>query len=91
MSVSFFLVSSIIILLQVSGWAAGQVNITMCFWANPRGLPPSDPQREETNDGIVAVVRDSVYIDGGFKWSREGMADGTYGAYILDGMRSPAA
>ncbi|KAH8681017.1 hypothetical protein BX600DRAFT_9398 [Xylariales sp. PMI_506] len=54
---------------QESGWATGQVNATMCLWQNPR----------------AAVVRDTVYIDGGYLWWVPGLEDGSFGGPTQDG------
>ncbi|KAF8851662.1 hypothetical protein BDZ45DRAFT_678961 [Acephala macrosclerotiorum] len=53
---------------QQSGWQANQVNATMCYWDSPR----------------AAVVRDTLYIDGGALWWTPGMADGSYGPPTSD-------
>ncbi|KUJ10397.1 uncharacterized protein LY89DRAFT_689663 [Mollisia scopiformis] len=53
---------------QQSGWQTGQVNATMCYWDSPR----------------AAVVRDTLYIDGGALWWTPGMSDGTYGPPTSD-------
>ncbi|TVY36673.1 Kelch repeat-containing protein, partial [Lachnellula subtilissima] len=54
---------------QAAGWQAGQVNTTMCYWDSPR----------------AAVIRDTLYIDGGLLWWKPGMNDGSYGAPTSDG------
>ncbi|KAL5318176.1 hypothetical protein ACEPPN_013235 [Leptodophora sp. 'Broadleaf-Isolate-01'] len=41
----------------------------MCQWQSPR----------------AAVVRDTLYIDGGYLWWQPGMSDGSYGSVISDG------
>jgi hypothetical protein len=33
----------------------------------------------------AGVVRDTVYIDGGYLWWEPGLADGTYGSPVSDG------
>jgi hypothetical protein len=33
----------------------------------------------------AGVVRDTVYIDGGYLWWEPGLADGTYGTPVSDG------
>jgi hypothetical protein len=38
---------------------------------------------------IAAVVRDTVYIDGGYLWWEPGMADGTHGPAVSDGTEKP--
>ncbi|TAQ85813.1 hypothetical protein B7494_g5867 [Chlorociboria aeruginascens] len=55
---------------QESGWQQGQANATMCYWQSPR----------------AAVIRDTLYIDGGYLWWEPGMSDGTYGGVTYDGM-----
>ncbi|KAH7391537.1 hypothetical protein BKA64DRAFT_107644 [Cadophora sp. MPI-SDFR-AT-0126] len=54
---------------QAAGWQEGQVNTTMCQWQSPR----------------AAVVRDTLYIDGGYLWWKPGLSDGSYGAVVSDG------
>ena len=39
-----------------------------------------------SNKLIAGVVRDTLYIDGGYLWWEPGMSDGTYGGQISDGM-----
>ncbi|KAI1817509.1 hypothetical protein GGS20DRAFT_12177 [Poronia punctata] len=53
---------------QQSGWIEDQVNATMCSW---QGLRSS-------------LLRDTVYMDGGFLQWTPGMADGSYGVPTLD-------
>ncbi|KAH8586853.1 hypothetical protein B0O99DRAFT_585342 [Bisporella sp. PMI_857] len=54
---------------QASGWIEHQVNSTMCYWTTPR----------------AAVIRDTVYLDGGYLWWQPGLADGSIGSLIGDG------
>ncbi|KAJ2898299.1 hypothetical protein MKZ38_004024 [Zalerion maritima] len=54
---------------QHSGWQEGQVNATMCMWQQPR----------------AAVIKDTVYIDGGYLWWTPGMATKEYGVPTQDG------
>ncbi|EGY20877.1 uncharacterized protein VDAG_02401 [Verticillium dahliae VdLs.17] len=49
---------------QFEGWVEDQVNASMCLWAQPRG----------------AVIRDTVYLDGGFLYWSQGLSNGEYGA-----------
>ncbi|KAH7363564.1 hypothetical protein B0T11DRAFT_94760 [Plectosphaerella cucumerina] len=49
---------------QFEGWVENQVNASICLWAQPRG----------------AVIRDTVYLDGGFLYWRQGLSNGEYGA-----------
>lgn len=37
---------------------------------------------------IAAVIRDTVYIDGGYLWWQPGLKDGTYGIPMADGMKT---
>lgn len=54
---------------QESGWQSDQVNATMCYWQSPR----------------AAVVRNTLYIDGGYLWWLPGMSNGAYGDPTSDG------
>ncbi|KAH7363611.1 hypothetical protein B0T11DRAFT_282887 [Plectosphaerella cucumerina] len=49
---------------QFEGWVENQVNASICLWAQPRG----------------AVIRDTVYLDGGFLYWSQGLLNGEYGA-----------
>ncbi|EGO59822.1 hypothetical protein NEUTE1DRAFT_61568 [Neurospora tetrasperma FGSC 2508] len=51
-----------------SVWEEGQVSTTLCYWEQPR----------------AAIIRDTIYMDGGRTWWIPGMADGTPGALISD-------
>lgn len=77
---------------QASGWNldAGQWNTTMCYWTAPRGmLTPNFPWRfDDFDKRIAAVIRDTVYIDGGYLWWQPGLKDGTYGIPMADGMKT---
>lgn len=53
---------------QQSGWQSDQVNATMCMWQQPR----------------AALLKDTVYIDGGYLSWIPGMSDGSYGAATRD-------
>ncbi|CAK7212564.1 hypothetical protein SBRCBS47491_001509 [Sporothrix bragantina] len=53
---------------QASGWLPGQVNATMCYWEQPR----------------AAVVRDTLYLDGGNLWWIPGMNTSGYGPVSND-------
>ncbi|RDL33728.1 uncharacterized protein BP5553_08096 [Venustampulla echinocandica] len=69
---SFLVAASLFVRLvvaQAAGWTDGQVNTTMCQWDSPR----------------AAVIRDTLYIDGGYLWWQPGMADGSLGSPIADG------
>ncbi|OIW28364.1 hypothetical protein CONLIGDRAFT_654659 [Coniochaeta ligniaria NRRL 30616] len=49
-------------------WSSDQVNTTMCYWEQVR----------------AAVVRDTVYLDGGILWWLPGLADGSYATPVSD-------
>jgi hypothetical protein len=75
---------------QQAGWKTGQVNTTMCQWQNPRGRILFCGCRwisglEADRPYIAAVIRDTLYIDGGNLLWEPGMSDGTYGSPISDG------
>jgi hypothetical protein len=72
---------------QQSGWDPNQVNTTMCYWTTPRGTPSDCPDEilNPTDQRTAAVIRDTLYIDGGYLWWQPGMSDGTYGPLIADG------
>lgn len=82
---------------QAAGWAPGQVNATMCQWQQARGMvSPWDlkvPEDDESSNLawklsltlLVGVIRDTVYMDGGYLYWQPGMADSTYGVATLDG------
>ncbi|KAL2061603.1 hypothetical protein VTL71DRAFT_6980 [Oculimacula yallundae] len=54
---------------QAAGWQEGQANSTMCQWQSPR----------------AAVVRDTLFLDGGYLWWKPGMSDESYGPPTSDG------
>lgn len=69
-----------------SKWAEGQVSATMCMWEQPRGksLLPSlivCPKLTVT----AAVLRDTLYVDGGYIFWTPGFADGHFGEATQDG------
>ncbi|KAI9656088.1 MAG: hypothetical protein M1829_000443 [Trizodia sp. TS-e1964] len=49
-------------------WDPNQINSTMCLWYDIR----------------AAVLRDTLYVDGGYLWDLPGMADGSYGQIVQD-------
>ncbi|CCC14461.1 hypothetical protein SMACR_09267 [Sordaria macrospora] len=51
-----------------SFWEEGQVNTTLCYWQQPR----------------AAIIRDTIYMDGGRTWWIPGMADGSLKTLIPD-------
>ncbi|KAL7932760.1 hypothetical protein V8C35DRAFT_322941 [Trichoderma chlorosporum] len=54
---------------QFSNWVDGQINATVCTWAEPRG----------------ALVRNKIYLDGGnINWL-PGLKDGSYGGIVNNG------
>lgn len=77
---------------QQAGWIDKEVNTTMCYWANPRGtliltfefsvflLNPTDQE-------IAGVIRDTLYIDGGYLWWNPGLSDGSYAGPTADGIQ----
>ncbi|OAA76727.1 Galactose oxidase/kelch, beta-propeller [Akanthomyces lecanii RCEF 1005] len=54
---------------QFGDWAQGQVNTTICIWNQPR----------------AAIVRDTIYIDGGSVWWTPGLENGTLGPIFNQG------
>ncbi|KAG0649494.1 Kelch repeat-containing [Hyphodiscus hymeniophilus] len=54
---------------QQAGWQPDEVNTTMCYWQNPR----------------AGVIRDTLYLDGGYLWWNPGLADGSYAGPTADG------
>lgn len=58
-----------VVTAQQAGWASNQVNATMCNWQQPR----------------AALVKDTVYIDGGYLWWTPGLSTGEYGVPTQDG------
>jgi hypothetical protein len=81
---------------QASGWEAGQINATMCYWQQLRStaIPPSPSISMpssiflRTDPMVAAVIRDAVYIDGGLLYWLRGMNDSTYSDPSNDGMAS---
>jgi hypothetical protein len=69
---------------QDAGWMDGQVNATMCQWQEPRGRRHIK-QLESFLTQAVGVIRDTVYIDGGYLYWEPGMNNGEYGAPTQDG------
>jgi hypothetical protein len=41
-----------------------------------------------TDDAIAGVIRDALYIDGGYLWWNPGLADGSYAGPTADGTGS---
>jgi hypothetical protein len=70
---------------QPLDWPAGQVNTTMCYWQSPRGKLTQSSENRYIDEKIAAVIRDTLYIDGGYLWWLPGQSDGTYGAPTSDG------
>ncbi|KAM0328248.1 hypothetical protein ACHAQA_005657 [Verticillium albo-atrum] len=48
---------------QFEGWTENQVNASICLWDQPR----------------AAVIRDTVYLDGGLVYWSQGLSNGGYG------------
>lgn len=75
---------------QLSGWSADEVSATMCSWMGMRGessLSFSRPPHKLTD--TAAVLRDTVYLDGGYIEWRPGFSDGSYGDVIKDSRSLP--
>ncbi|KAI6487942.1 hypothetical protein MCOR11_008643 [Pyricularia oryzae] len=53
---------------QEAGWMENQINSTMCTWEALRAIQ----------------VKDTLYLDGGHLAWAPGLADGSYGPYIVD-------
>lgn len=70
---------------QQSGWQSDQVNATMCMWQQPRGLYSHHSRWGHELTIAAAVLKDTVYIDGGYLAWIPGMADGSYGSATQDG------
>ncbi|KAL9946212.1 hypothetical protein ACHAP6_000874 [Verticillium nonalfalfae] len=56
---------------QYEGWTENQVNASLCLWGQPR----------------AAVIRDTVYLDGGLMIWSQGLSNGEYGP--LDSVNNP--
>ncbi|KAG6028592.1 hypothetical protein E4U41_000632 [Claviceps citrina] len=54
---------------QFNNWQESQVNTSICFWLQPR----------------AALVRDTVYLDGGSIWWSPGLANGGVGKPVNNG------
>jgi len=54
---------------QASGWELDQGSTTMCYWTTPR----------------AAVIRDTLYVDGGLLWWQSVLKNGSLGSQIGDG------
>ncbi|KAF4513284.1 hypothetical protein G6O67_000573 [Ophiocordyceps sinensis] len=54
---------------QFSNWQAHQINTSICFWKQPR----------------AALVRNTVYLDGGSIWWMPGLASGELGRLVNGG------
>ncbi|KAG6121252.1 hypothetical protein E4U13_005153 [Claviceps humidiphila] len=54
---------------QFNNWQDSQVNTSICFWLQPR----------------AALVRDTIYLDGGSIWWSPGLADGSVGQPVNNG------
>lgn len=66
---------------QFGGWAPNQVNTSICTWEQPRGK-----RRKGTGDftylhliiELAALIRDTIYVDGGTIWWSPGFSTGEY-------------
>ncbi|KAM0284700.1 hypothetical protein ACHAQH_001855 [Verticillium albo-atrum] len=56
---------------QYEGWTENQVNASICLWGQPR----------------AAVIRDTVYLDGGLMLWSQGLSSGEYGPIDSKGNR----
>ncbi|TLS31551.1 hypothetical protein PpBr36_02992 [Pyricularia pennisetigena] len=56
------------VIAQEAGWMENQINSTMCTWEALRAIQ----------------VRDTLYLDGGHLAWAPGLADGSYGPYMVD-------
>ncbi|KAG8425028.1 hypothetical protein J3458_001771 [Metarhizium acridum] len=54
---------------QFSNWLSDQVNTSICTWSQPR----------------AALIRDTVYLDGGTIWWNPGLASGKFGPHLNQG------
>ncbi|KAM0492775.1 hypothetical protein ACHAPB_008707 [Verticillium nonalfalfae] len=63
LAICFVAAFSTVVFGQFEGWTENQVNASMCLWAQLRG----------------AVIRDTVYLDGGFLYWSQGLSNGEYG------------
>ena len=70
---------------QVSNWVEHQVNTTVCTWSNLRGTPIAALCLRGANVFIAALIRDTVYLDGGSLWWLPGLDDGTNGGVVNQG------
>ena len=66
---------------QFFGWAEDQVNTSICSWEQPRGTYPELPSLVRQSELIdqAALIRDTIYIDGGDIWWSPGLSDGRVG------------
>lgn len=72
---------------QYSGWDTknAQINATICTWQGLQGKLLAFLWELQRLMGVAAVIRDTVYIDGGDLWWRPGYNDGSYGQVTEDG------
>lgn len=70
---------------QFSNWVEHQVNTTICTWSNLRGTPIAALCLRSANISIAALIRDTVYLDGGSLWWLPGLDDGTNGGVVNQG------
>lgn len=70
------------------GWDANQVNTTMCYWEQLRGESLMTSlcalATQALTSSPAAVLRDTVYLDGGKIYWLPGLSDGGYGTPIPD-------
>lgn len=77
---------------QFENWVDNQVNASICAWEQPRGkcFLFAFGQRHWTDPLITAaVIRDTVYLDGGLVYWLQGLSNGSYGPPDEQGQRYP--
>lgn len=71
---------------QYEGWVPNQVNASIVLWSQPRGRLIAYVDSISADANTAAVIRDTVYLDGGFIYWAQGLSDGTYGAIESNGL-----
>lgn len=71
---------------QLSGWTNRQINASICTWQQPRGSSSFESILMLTaNLLLAALIRDTVYLDGGQLYWSPGMEDNQYGPAVPEG------
>lgn len=74
---------------QFSNWQDSQVNTSICLWYQPRGTylayMNTSLQGFSIYYSLAALVRDTVYLDGGSIWWSPGLANGQIGKPVNNG------